>query len=110
MELFLTQQWNENHFIPYFLTFDQRLNFVLDLYRVKGSVFDARTGNLTLIPEINSTIFLSSILSSKDFEKFFSNEAINDRVLRRKSLDKNLKSELINKEISKLYEVLKPQV
>jgi hypothetical protein len=107
MEAFLTQQWNGNHFIPYFLTFDKRLNYILDLYPVKGSVFDASTGNFTPIPEINSIGFLSAILESKDIEKFFSNEASNDRALRRISLNKNLKSELIEKELVKLYNVLR---
>jgi hypothetical protein len=107
MEACLTQQWNCSHFIPYFLTFDQRLNNILDLYPVKGSVFDASTGIFTPIPEINITNFLSSILESKDIEKFFSNEASNDRASKRISLDKNLKSDLIEKELVKLYNVLK---
>ena len=89
-------------FFPYFLTFDEDLHQILELYPVRGTIYEAKSHQIIPIPDID----VYSMLNSNEKEKYFSEYAIKERSKRRVDIDSPEFAKLIETELDKLLTIL----
>lgn len=74
MELFIKEKWEGRFFIPFFLTFDEGLKFVLNLYKTKGIIINQNTGQMIPFRSDNGFDVFIDAGVKYDFEKYASKE------------------------------------
>ena len=102
VETYLANLENYDLFLPYFLTFDEGLNHILDLYPVRGIVYEAKSHQITPISDID----ICSILKPEEQEKYFSKSAIQERQARKIDINSDEFAKLIETELNKLFSIL----
>lgn len=102
IENYLANLPNKELFIPYFFTFDKGLNQILDLYPVRGIVYEAKSHQITPIPDID----LCSILQPEKQYKYFSDSARQERATRRIDVNDFDFNRLIEIELEQLLSIL----
>ncbi|NJJ41405.1 hypothetical protein [Paenibacillus apii] len=103
MEYFLKSGGVGRFFVPFFLTNDFNLRQLLNMFKVKGVIFDKTGGLFIPFPDFNSTNYFEE--HNCDIEMFFSDEAKEHRKrVYQANINNNFNN--IKEEFEKLVDVL----
>lgn len=106
METFISQKWEGRYFIPFFLTFDEALNEVLNMYKIKGIVVDQNTKQMIPFSSDEGVERFINAGVEYDFDKFASQEDFRKRY---ELYNNNVENGfiIIEKELEELIKILR---